>query len=140
MFSADIDDTKLHTKFTEPITRQRLCQDVSKLLLSADVLNVHSPVSNTLSNKMKSNINVLASIVKDRILTEGDCRLAVHLQQEGGALLACQVSQELRQPGALACRRRPRDVLCFARGEGEQPSASVTARTQDRDQERTARL
>ena len=73
MFLADLDYTQLNTKFTKPVSRQRLCQDVSQLLLSADVLNVHPPVSNALSNKMKSNINVFASIVKNRILTESNC-------------------------------------------------------------------
>ena len=79
MFSADIDDTKLHTKFTEPITRQRLCQDVSKLLLSADVLNVHLPISNTVPNEMESHIFVFTSVMENGILSEGYSRLAIHL-------------------------------------------------------------
>ena len=57
----------------EAITCQRLRQDVSQLLLSADVLNVHCPVANALSNEMIFHIYMLASIVKNRILTESDC-------------------------------------------------------------------
>jgi hypothetical protein len=53
---------------------------VSNLLLSAYVLNVHPPVSNAFMNKMISHIYVLTSIVEDKILTECNSRLAVHLE------------------------------------------------------------
>jgi hypothetical protein len=43
MFLADLDDAKLLTEFTELISCQRLRQDISKLLLSADVFNVQFP-------------------------------------------------------------------------------------------------
>ena len=73
MFLADLADAQLHTQLAETITRQRLRQDISQLLLSADVLNVHLPVANALSNEMIFHIYMLASIVKNRILTESDC-------------------------------------------------------------------
>jgi hypothetical protein len=35
------------------------------------VLNVHPPASNALSNKVESNISMLAPIMENRVLTEG---------------------------------------------------------------------
>ena len=51
------------------ISRERLRQNVGDLLLSADVLNVHLHISNTLSNEMKSHIYVFTSVVENEILT-----------------------------------------------------------------------
>jgi hypothetical protein len=85
---ADPDGSKLLAQFTEPFTRQWLCQYISNLPLSADMLNVQFHVPDTLPNEMKSDINVFTSIVEDMILTEGYSRLAIHLQDEGLALLA----------------------------------------------------
>lgn len=45
------------------------CQNVSKLLLSSDVINFHLPIPNASSNEMKSDINVLTSLMVDGILT-----------------------------------------------------------------------
>ena len=88
MFLADLADAQLHTQLAEMITRQRLRQDISQLLLSADVLNVHLPVANALSNEMIAHIYMFTSIVENGILTECNRRSAVHLQNEGRALLA----------------------------------------------------
>ena len=93
---------------------ERLRQNVGDLLLSADVLNVHLPISNTLPNEMKSHIYVFTSVVENRILTESYSRLAVHLQQESCALLALQLCKQLRQPYTLTGHRRPCNVLRFA--------------------------
>jgi hypothetical protein len=95
-FFTDLDDAQLYTQFAETISRERLRQNVSDLLLSADVLNVHLPISNTLPNEMESHIYVFASVMENMILTEGYSRLAIHLQQEGCALLAFQLCKQLR--------------------------------------------
>ena len=68
MFLADLPDTQLHTQLTEAITRQRLRQDISQLLLSADVLNVHLPIPNALSNEMIAHIYMFTSIVETGFL------------------------------------------------------------------------
>jgi hypothetical protein len=80
-------------QFTEPFTRQWLCQYISDLLLSADMLNVQLLISHGLLNKMESNINVFNSIMEDMILDEGYNRLAIHLQDESRALLTLQLSE-----------------------------------------------
>jgi hypothetical protein len=80
MFLADLDDSKFFAQLTETFTLQRLHQDISDLLLSADVLNVHPPISNALSNKVEPNINMFAPIMEDRVLTESYSRLAIHLE------------------------------------------------------------
>ena len=95
-FLADLDNTQLYTQFAETISRERLRQNVGDLLLSADVLNVHLPISNTLPNEMKSHIYVFTSVVENKILTEGYSRLAIHLQQESCAPLALQLCKQLR--------------------------------------------
>jgi hypothetical protein len=95
-FFTDLDDAQLYTQFAETISRERLRQNVGDLLLSADVLNVHLPISNTLPNEMESHIYVFASVMENMILTEGYSRLAIHLQQEGCALLAFQLCKQLR--------------------------------------------
>ena len=119
MFLADLDYTQLNTKFTKPVSRQRLCQDVSQLLLSADVLNVQLPIPNTLADEMKSDIYMFTPIVEDRIFTESNSRLAVHLENEGCALLALQLGEQLRQPNTLAGRCCPCYILSFARGQSD---------------------
>jgi hypothetical protein len=81
-------------QFTEPFTRHRLSQNISNLLLSADVLNVQLPVFDTLSNEMEPDSNMFTSIVEDMILTEGYSRLAIHFQYEGRALLSLQLSKQ----------------------------------------------
>jgi hypothetical protein len=101
--------------FTEPFTRQWLCQYISDLLLSADMLNVQLLISGLL-NKMESNINVFNSIMEDKILAEGYSRLAIHLQDESRALLTLQLSEQPCQPDTLAGCHHPCDVLCFTRG------------------------
>jgi hypothetical protein len=45
---------------------------------------------------MESHIYVFASVMENMILTEGYSRLAIHLQQEGCALLAFQLCKQLR--------------------------------------------
>jgi hypothetical protein len=71
MLPADLDDSKFLTQLTETFARQRFRHDISDLLPSMDVLNVHPPASNALSNKVESNISMLAPIMKNRVLTEG---------------------------------------------------------------------
>jgi hypothetical protein len=44
---------------------------------------------------MEPHIYVFASVMKNGILTEGYSRLAIHLQQEGYALLALQLCRQL---------------------------------------------
>ena len=70
-FLADLDNAQLYTQFAQTISRERLRQNVGDLLLSADVLNVHLPISNTLPNEMESHIYVFTSVMENRILTEG---------------------------------------------------------------------
>jgi hypothetical protein len=95
-------------------TRQRLHQDISDLLLSADVLNVHPPISNALSNKVEPNINMLAPIMEDRVLTKGYSRLAIHLELKWRAPLALQLGEQPCKPDALTGRCRSHDILCLA--------------------------
>ena len=119
LFLANLDDTKLNTEFAETITRQRLCQDVSELFLCSNMLNPHPPISNTISDEMITHINVFASIMKDGILTKGDCRLSVHLQEERGTPLAVELCKQLCQPDPLAGGRCTCNVLSFAGREGD---------------------
>ena len=60
------------------ISREQLRQNVGDLLLSADVLNVHLPISNTVPNEMESHIFVFTSVMENGILSEGYSRLAIH--------------------------------------------------------------
>ena len=115
-FLTDLDYSQLCTQLTEAISWQWLRQYVSNLLLSADVFNVQFPVSNTLPNEMKPHIYMFTTFMEDGILTEGNGRLAVHLEDKGCALLAFQLGKQLRQPNTLAGRRRPCNILSFARG------------------------
>jgi hypothetical protein len=51
--------------------RQWIGKNVSDMLFSADMFNVHLPISNALSNEMKPDINMFTLIVEDGILTKG---------------------------------------------------------------------
>ena len=89
-FLADLGNSQVNAQFVELATRQWLCQDVCKLLLSADVLNAQPPISNSFTNVMESCVDVLTPLMEDAILTECYRRLAVHLQNEGLVLLTPQ--------------------------------------------------
>jgi hypothetical protein len=84
----------LLVQLTEALTCQRLRQNVDDLLLSTNMFDVHLPISNTLSNEMKSHIYVFALIVEDMILTECYTRLAIHLEKKGCALLVLQFDEQ----------------------------------------------
>ena len=56
------------TKFLKFYLRQRLGEDVSKLFLCSDEVNLDKPSIYTLLNVMEPDLYVLASVVQNRIL------------------------------------------------------------------------
>jgi hypothetical protein len=70
---------------------------------------------NALSYEVKYDVYVLASLMKNEILTEGDCRLTVHLEKKWCVLLILQLDEQLRQPSPLTARRSPYNILSFTR-------------------------
>jgi hypothetical protein len=101
------------------------------------MLNVHSPISNTFTNEVITNVDVFRAIMKHRILTEGDCRLAVHLQDERCTLFALELCMQLCQPNALTggrgCTRGKGDGAGAAPRDGKQ--AEPTNRRATREDE-----
>jgi hypothetical protein len=64
---------------------------------------------------VKSDVYVLASLMENEILTEGDCRLTVHLGKKWCTPPVLQLGEKLCQPNPLTGRRSPCDILSFAR-------------------------
>jgi hypothetical protein len=59
---------------------------------------------------MITNIDVLASVVEDEILTKRDGQLIIHLEFWCAALSPDLVCEEMREPDCLTCHRH-HDVL-----------------------------
>jgi hypothetical protein len=95
MFINDPSDSQQNAQFTEPVTPKWLRQDVGQLLLSANMFDVQQSILKTVTNEMESDIYMLAPLMKERVLTESNCRLAVHLQLEGFSLLTFQLREQL---------------------------------------------
>jgi hypothetical protein len=64
-------------KVLKPNVPKWFC-DVRELVVRADVLNCDLPLLDALANEMESHLNVLAPIMKDRVLAQLDRVLAVH--------------------------------------------------------------
>ena len=91
MFTDNLGDSQLNAQFTELVAPKRFRQNVSELLLSPDMFNIHLPISNAIPNEMITNIYVLTSFMENGILTDCNCGLTVHLQSEFLQLLTLQL-------------------------------------------------
>jgi hypothetical protein len=64
-------------KFYSP---KLLCENVSELVLGADVTDIHAPFFQTALDEVVLDPDVLASLVEDGVLGQCQGRLAVHLE------------------------------------------------------------
>ena len=68
----DLHDTELLSNLNELHSAQRLGQDVCQLSISTDVINIQFPFIDTLSDVMEPCVDMLAPIMKDRVLAESN--------------------------------------------------------------------
>ena len=61
-------------------TPKGLSENISRLLICSNMVNIHLALLDTLSDKMKTSVDVFAPVMKHRILAECDCRFVVHEQ------------------------------------------------------------
>ena len=74
-----------------------------------------APVLQALIDEVLPHVDVLALLVKDRILAESQCGHAIYLQLHGGSFLPFEVIEQPYQLDGLACRSGCGNVLFFTR-------------------------
>ena len=79
-----------------------------------DKLDDYLPSIDVVPEEVELDVDVLAPIVEDRVLGEGDGGLVVHHQSWRVSFLAGQLAQQPAQPDSLAHRRGYCDVLRLA--------------------------
>ena len=94
-----------------------LGEDVRELPTSFDELDDDLSSIDTVPEKLKLDVDVLAPVVENRILHEGDGGLVVHHQCWWVSFHTGQLAQQPAQPHSLACHCGRRHVLCLARGQ-----------------------
>jgi hypothetical protein len=75
-------NAKLHPKLCELHSPQGLRQNVSDLIICSHVIHFKDVLLNAILNKMIPSINVLAMIMKHRILGQLNCKLIVDEKPE----------------------------------------------------------
>ena len=65
---SNIDDADPPSQLDESDPGQRLRQNISQLMFSAHMFNIHLSIADTFTNKMIASVNVFTPLVKHRIL------------------------------------------------------------------------
>ena len=94
---------------------ERLDEDVRELPTSFDELDNDLPSIDTVLEEVELDVVVLALVVENRILREGDGGLVVHHQCWWVRFHTGQLTQQPAQSYSLARRCGHRHVLCLAR-------------------------
>jgi hypothetical protein len=80
-------------QLSELLTPQSLGKNVRQLLRGPNGPELYPAFLDTLAYEVVANVDMLAAIVKDRVLTESDGRLVVDVEGEGTSLLASEFSK-----------------------------------------------
>jgi hypothetical protein len=91
------------------------------LVLGADKFSKVAPVLQALIDEVLPHVDVLALLVKDRILAESQCGHAIYLQLHGGRFLPFEVTEQPCWLDGLSCRSGCRNVLFFTRRQSNDP-------------------
>ena len=81
------EDADLGVQLLEAHTPKQFCKDVS-LLAGVDMINLHLPCFNLVSEEMVSDLYVLASVMEHRVFAPSNCRLIVHSESPSCLLLS----------------------------------------------------
>jgi hypothetical protein len=111
----DLDHPNSCMELLESYSPECLHSNVSELVLSADELSTNTALLNTLPHIVISHTDVLAALMKDRVLQQCEGGFVVHPQLNWLGLLLPQICEKPCQPDSLSCCRRRSDILCFAR-------------------------
>ena len=99
----------------ESKSSKRLGKDVCELPTRFDELDDDLPSIDTVHEEVELDVDVLALVVENRILREGDGWLVVYHQCWWVSFHAGQLAQQPTQPHNLARRCGRRYVLCLTR-------------------------
>ena len=99
----------------ESKTSERLGEDVRELPTSFDELDDDLPPFGTVPDEVELDVDVLAPVVENQILREGDGGLVVHHQCWWVSFHTGQLAQQPAQPHNLACHCGRRYVFYLAR-------------------------
>jgi hypothetical protein len=84
------------------ITWKWFRQNIRELPSSADVIWFDITILGSFSNEVVPCLNMLASIMKDRVFDEGQCRLIIHLKINSFSCCISEITQQPFQSDALA--------------------------------------
>ena len=70
---------------------------------------------------MELGVDVLASIMEDRVLCQSNGRLVVHHEHRRAGLLLDHLLQQPAEPNSLTARRRRCNVLGFTSAQRDHP-------------------
>ncbi|CAA0813558.1 COP9 signalosome complex subunit 7 [Striga hermonthica] len=107
--------SNLGPQLHEPKTAEWFGKDVCELQSGFDKLQKNLSSIDTITDEVKTGIDVLTPVMEDWIFCKGNGGLVVHHQSWCTSFLAGQFAQQPTQPDRLACRYGCRHVLCLAR-------------------------
>jgi len=95
-----------------------LCEKVGELILGVDVAGLDAPLIQTAPDEVVLDAEMLAALMEDRVLRQGQGGLAVHPELQCFYVSTQEISQQPRQPESLSRSGSGSDVLCLATGKG----------------------
>jgi antitoxin component HigA of HigAB toxin-antitoxin module len=76
----DLNNLELLAKQLESHTPKGLCENICELIFSAYEFDSYGSIFNAAPDEVVPHLNVLASVVKDWVLAQLDCRHVVYQQ------------------------------------------------------------
>ena len=95
-----------------------LGEKVGELILSVDVAGLDAPLIQAAPDEMVLDADMLAALMEDGVLRQGQGGLVVHPELHCFCVSAQEISQQLSQPESLSRSGSGSDVLCLATGQG----------------------
>ena len=117
----DLLNSNLGLQLCESDTPKCLGEDVPELSSCLNILELDLSSLDAVTNVVKFGVNVLASVMEDRILCQNNSGLVVHHEHKRAGLLLDHLLQQPAQPNSLAARRRHRNVLSFTCAQRDHP-------------------
>ena len=110
----DLLNPNLGPQLCESNAPKWLGEDVSELSSCLDILELDPSSNDAVTNVVKFGVDVLASVMEDRVLCQSNGRLIVHHQGRCPSFISGELCQQPPQPNSLATCRRRCNVLCLA--------------------------
>jgi hypothetical protein len=114
----NLDHPGLGAELQEPDPPKRLGEEVCKQVLGVDVACLDAPFLQTASDEVVPYPNVLAPFMENRVLGQGQSRLAIHLEFHRSSVSAEEIIKQSNKPERLSRSSGGCYVLGLAAGQG----------------------